>query len=135
VGEYGNIMKMVIPGTLPGLNEIINQSKSHWNEYRTMKWDYTMLVKMCARGLNPVEQADFIITWFCPDKRRDKDNVIAGQKFLFDGLRAAGVIENDGWKQIRDITHRFEVDKLNPRIEVEIIEVKEGEHGQDKRTA
>jgi len=29
-----------------------------------------------------------------------------------------------GWKQIGDITHRFRVDKANPRIEVELIEVK-----------
>jgi len=128
-------MKMVIPGTLPGLNEIINQSKSHWNEYRTMKWDYTMLVKMCARGLNPVEQADFIITWYCPDRRRDKDNIMSGTKFVLDGLKEAGIIQNDGWRHVRDITHKFEIDKHNPRIEVEIIEVRDNEHGQTNRSA
>jgi len=33
-----------------------------------------------------------------------------------------GVIENDGWRHIGDIVHRFKVDKKRPRIEVKITE-------------
>lgn len=50
---------------------------------------------------------------------------MAGQKFIFDALQEIGFIKNDGWKQIRNVTHMFEVDKNNPRIEIEITEVKE----------
>jgi Holliday junction resolvase RusA-like endonuclease len=34
----------------------------------------------------------------------------------------AGVIQDDGQKYIESITHRFEVDRKNPRVEVEIEE-------------
>lgn len=119
-------MKLVIPGTLPSLNEIIDEAKGHWNNYRTLKSMYTLKVKAKAmKQLQPVERFDMVVTWYCPNRRKDKDNIMAGQKFLFDGMQAAGIIKNDGWKQVRDVIHRFEVDKDEPRIEVEIIAVEE----------
>ena len=63
------------------------------------------------------------ITWYCKDKRRDPDNVAAAVKFIWDGLVAAGVIENDGWTQNAGWTNRFEVDEDNPRVEIELEEV------------
>lgn len=116
-------MKLIIPGTLPSLNEIIDAAKGHWNNYREMKETYTNHVAWRAKRLPQINSADLTITWYCPNKRKDKDNIMGGTKFILDGLQKAGRIENDGWKQIRDITHRFEVDKLEPRIEIEIREV------------
>ncbi len=115
-------MEFTIMGSLPTLNEIIAASKKHPMAYANMKKDFTALVMLHAKGLPKVGQADYVITWYCQDKRKDKDNVISGQKFIFDGLVKAGIIENDGWKQIGDITHKFEVDKDKPRIEVVINE-------------
>lgn len=68
------------------------------------------------------EKAYLVITWFEPDRRRDPDNIMAGQKFILDGLVAAKVIPNDNQKYIVSIIHRFRVDKQNPRVEVEIID-------------
>lgn len=118
-------MKIIIPGTLPGTNEIIDAAKGHWNNYREMKETYTDLVAWKAKSLPKIEKANLIITWVCPNRRKDKDNIMGGTKFILDGLQRAGTIKNDGWNQIEDITHRFEVDKDNPRVEVEIIEIKE----------
>jgi Holliday junction resolvase RusA-like endonuclease len=115
-------MKLTIPGTLPTENEIINASKAHWTVYRDLKQTHDDLVVLYARKLPELKYADYIITWYCPNKQKDKDNIIAGQKFIFDGLQKAGKIKNDGWKEIGTITHRFEVDKQNPRVEIEIIE-------------
>lgn len=116
-------MKIVIPGELPSLNEIIDAAKSHWSVYRRMKEDNTNLVAWSAKRLPKLNRADIVITWVCRDRRKDKDNIMAGQKFIFDGLQEAGVIGNDGWQQIGDVTHRFEVDKRNPRVEIELMEV------------
>lgn len=116
-------MKLVIPGALPTLNEIIDAAKGHWNNYREMKQAYTNLVRLKAAPIPKLNQVDVTVTWYCRDRRKDKDNIMAGQKFIFDGLQAAGKMENDGWKQIRNVNHRFEVDKQNPRVEVEILEV------------
>lgn len=119
-------MKLVIPGRLPGLNDMIDAARTSRYKSAELKQTYTDLVAWYAKSarLSHVVQADFIITWYEKDKKRDKDNVMAGQKFLFDGLVKARILKNDGWKQVGDITHRVRVDHDNPRIEIEIIEIK-----------
>lgn len=119
------MIKLVIPGTLPTMNEIVEASKQHWSKYSKMKHTYTDLVAWHAKHLPVLGKVDVTITWFCENRRMDKDNIMAGQKFIFDGLVAVGRLENDGWKQIGDITHRFRVDKHNARVEVELREVED----------
>ncbi|MNC77913.1 Endodeoxyribonuclease RusA [compost metagenome] len=70
-----------------------------------------------------MERIDVRVTWYCDTMRQDKDNISAGVKFILDGLQAAGVIKNDGWKQIGRIEHDFAIDRENPRVEVDVIEV------------
>lgn len=93
-------------------------------KYSSMKKEYTDLVTWIAKGKGKFNKIDLDITWHCKDKRKDKDNIAAGLKFILDGLVEVGLIDNDGWKQVNDFTHRFRVDKLNPRIEVAIKECK-----------
>jgi hypothetical protein len=38
-------------------------------------------------------------------------------------MQSVGLIKNDGWNQIARIVPEFEVDKDNPRVEIEIEEV------------
>ena len=91
-----------------------------------MKNLHTQIIRNHAisQKIKPVHRANFIITYIPPNKRKDKDNISGGgDKFIFDGLQAAGILTNDGWSQIGDVTHKFRVDKNNPRIEIEIEEV------------
>ena len=120
----GEVVKVTIPGELPDLNKIINTAKTHWSQYRAMKESNTDLVAWCAKGQEKIDRADFIFTWYAKDRRTDPDNLAAGQKFILDGLVKAGVLAGDGWKQVRSIYHRFEVDRERPRVEIEIREVK-----------
>lgn len=112
------MFRIVVPGALPTLNEIIDAAKTHWSNYRDMKESNTSVVAWIAKRLPRQEKVNVVIFWHCEDKRFDKDNIMAGQKFIFDGLKEAGVISNDGWKDIGDVAHRFEVDKAKPRIEI-----------------
>lgn len=119
--------KLVIPGQLLGLNEIIDLSKKgkgSYQPYAIAKKDYTEQIAWLAKSQikNKYKKINVEIEWICKNKRRDKDNIIAGTKFILDGLVLAGVIENDGWKQIGDINHKFDVDRDNPRIVVKIEE-------------
>ena len=118
--------KLIIPGELPGLNEIIAISKEHWAKYAEEKHNRTEEIAYLAKSQikRKYKKVDLTFTWYCENRRRDKDNIIAGQKFVIDGLVQAGVIENDGWKQIGNIFHFFEVDSENPRVEVIIKGVK-----------
>lgn len=116
-------MKLIINGTLPTMNEIIKESKRHYAKYSEMKAHYTNTVAWQAKAqkITAVDKADFVITWYVVNRKKNKDNIMAGQKFIFDGLQSAGIIVNDGWDQLGDVTHKFQVDKVNPRVEVDII--------------
>lgn len=123
-------MKFDIEGRLPGLNEMIDaakQGKGKYQPYSIMKQTYTDTVAWLAKKLPAYEKVALIITWHEPDQRRDPDNIMAGQKFILDGLVAAGTIPNDSQKYVRGIVHRFKVDRKNPRVEVEIVDMEKNE--------
>ena len=62
--------------------------------------------------------------WYEPNKRRDLDNISSfGRKVIQDALVNLGVLENDGWQNIRGFNDEFRVSKDEPRIEVHIFEV------------
>ena len=117
--------KLVIQGTLPSLNEIIRVAKSHPQAYANLKRQHTMNISMNARHQikkrvqPPVE---LIFTWYCKDRRTDPDNLTAARKFVIDGLVESGVLDDDGWEEIAGFTDTWVVDKINPRIEIEIKE-------------
>jgi Holliday junction resolvase RusA-like endonuclease len=116
---------VVIPGELPDLNQIIDASKNHWGSYSSLKKANTQLVAFCTKQATKrrYKKIDLDITWYCKNKRKDKDNIMAGTKFILDGLVLAGIITNDGWSNVGDIRHTFDVDKQDPRVEVKITEV------------
>ena len=124
-------MKIVIPGEMPGFNEIIaaaqqgkrTQGKKAYQAYGSMKKYNTDLVTWVAKKVPKKKRIHLDITWIAKDKRRDPDNIAAAVKFIWDGLVQAGVIKNDGWKENGGWSNQFKVDKDNPRIEVIIKEV------------
>jgi len=117
--------KLVIPGQLPTLNEIINEAKAHWNNYRVQKENSTDKVAWAAieAGVPRLNAVKLDITYYRKNRRNDPDNIAAAKKFILDGLVAAGVLENDGWKQVRGWTEAWEVDKKNPRTEIILKEI------------
>lgn len=121
-------MRIVIPGELPDLNTIIAEAKKgrgRYQPYNEMKREHTENIAWVAKSetKKKLKRIDLEITWVCKDRRKDKDNIMAGTKFILDGLVVAGVIPNDGWKEIGRISHDFKVNKHNPRVEVELKEV------------
>jgi len=116
-------MKFEIPGRLPGLNEIIDAAKDHFGAYARMKDEHTTMVAWLAKKLPRYKRVNITITWYEPNGKRDPDNIMAGQKFILDGLVMAGVIPNDTRKHINSIKHIPEIDRVNPRVEVELEEV------------
>ena len=120
MGGEGVSQQIIIPGSLPSMNQIVDASKKHWAQYSTMKKEHTEAVAWLAKSLTPMEAAIVRCTWICKDKRTDPDNIISGCKFILDGLVEGGVLKNDGWKEIRGLQHYFRVDRGNPRVVVEL---------------
>lgn len=116
--------KFTITGELPDLNQIIKASKAHFMAYSTLKKNNTALVVQSAKGLKKFERVNLNIIHYCSSRRKDPDNIQGGAtKFILDGLVTAGILENDGWKQIGEIRHIMKIDRDNPRIEISIEEV------------
>lgn len=118
-------MLLIIPGTMPGLNEMIDAARSNKYKSSVQKRAYTEIVAWYAKQakLPKMDRVALKITWHEPHQKRDPDNVQAAVKYIWDGLVFAGVLENDGWKQQGPVTHNMRVDKVNPRVEIEIQEV------------
>lgn len=115
------MQKLIIPGRLPGMNEIIATAKKHPKAYSREKKQYTDIIAWECKNqkIFPfTRKIDIKIKWHCKDRRRDKDNISAGQKYILDGLQKARVIKNDSWEYINSIKHEFFIDKDRERIEI-----------------
>lgn len=114
---------LTIPGELPTLNEVIeaNRTNRYVGSKQKKRADADVVVSAKVCKIKPVKRADFIFHWYCKDRRKDKDNIASARKFIFDGLVKAGILKNDGWKEIGIWEDLFYIDKDNPRIEVVIV--------------
>ncbi len=121
---------LTIPGKFPSVNEYIRVERGNRYAANRLKWDWTHRVAAAAWQATTLEAVQGRVrircTWYCRDRRTDPDGVAGfGIKAILDGLVMAGVLASDGWKQVAGIEHRFEVDRENPRVEVELKEVGE----------
>ncbi|KRM93544.1 hypothetical protein FC56_GL000257 [Lentilactobacillus senioris DSM 24302 = JCM 17472] len=117
--------KIIIPGELPTLNEYSDAERGNKYHGSNLKRANTALCSMCVKaamnkGLTVDGKIDIHCHWYMKNRKKDKDNIRFAIKFIQDGMMKAGLIKNDGWKQIGDYFDEFSVDKENPRIEVEI---------------
>lgn len=124
--------KLIITGTLPGLNENIEAERQHRQKAAALKRQQEHLIILCIksqlRGKKFTGPVRMRYLWVEKDRRRDKDNISSmGRKIIQDALVKAGVLPNDGWANIDGFSDEFAVDKNNPRVEVEILE--EIDHG------
>lgn len=119
--------KLTIYGELPSLNDYTNGQRRNRFVGAKLKKQATFQCEVATRkamadGFKFPLHSDVICHWYAKDKRKDKDNIAFALKFIFDGMQQAHLIENDNWVQIGNIHHEFNVDKSNPRVEVEIME-------------
>ena len=121
---------LTIPGTLPGLNELIaaNRSRTKGNVPlgALMKREWTQVVGLyvTAQKISPVQNypVHLAFRWIEPNRKRDPDNIASGKKFILDALVETGILLDDRWKQVNGFRDRFECEPRNPRIIVEIQE-------------
>lgn len=119
---------LVIPGTLPGLNEYIAAERTNRYKAAAMKREAESLVlwaaKQCLRGWKARASVRMEYTWVERNRHRDKDNISAyGRKIIQDALVKGGYLQGDGWAHISGFSDAFVVDKGHPRIEVRICQL------------
>lgn len=136
VCEDSGVYKLVIAGTLPSLNELIDAERTHRHKGATLKRNSELLIRRMIkhqlRETKPKTPVVLHYHFFEPSRRRDKDNIAAfAHKVVQDSLVQEGVLENDGWDFVAGFTDSFGIDKKCPRIEIVIEEYL---HGEEEKT-
>lgn len=130
-------MKIHIPGSLPGLNNLIDAERAHRQKGAALKRDAQALVEeeLSDQITRPLREPVVMhYTWIERNRKRDKDNISSfGRKVIQDALVAVGALENDGWSNIEGFTDAFDVDPDNPRIEIDIKEAPRNAHPRTNR--
>ena len=116
-----------IDGRLPGLNEYTNANRTNRFKASKMKKDTEEHIVSCIKdklkGVDVKEPVFITYIWVEKNTRRDKDNIAFAKKFCQDSLVKAGVLKNDGWKNIIGFEDLFMVDKERPGVLVKIREI------------
>ena len=115
--------RLTIPGRLPGYNDL---TTGHWaTDYRSKSEAMDIIGwEIKRKGISPVAgKAVITIRCYERNRRRDPSNVRAGaEKVILDALQSMGIIQNDNWRWLTDVPATVEVDRGNPRVEIEIQE-------------
>lgn len=125
--------RLFIRERMPNLNNMLdaksvvfgNRGKfGRGDAYNAMKikWAKKIELLVLEQGIKPVSQAHFRFTWIEPARQSDPDNIVAARKFVLDGLVKAGILSNDGWKQVLSFSDRWIVNKECPGVVVDIVE-------------
>ena len=115
-------MRLVFPFALPTLNEYINAERTNRYMAASIKKNTEHKLMLFIKGQTKesfTEPVFIKYRWVRKDARHDKDNIAFAKKFVQDALVKAGVLPNDGWKNIIGFTDEFELGEQN-RLYVEI---------------
>lgn len=116
VGGYmKNLIQELKIDRLPmSLNEYINiergnkfaAAKIKKNETESVYW----FIK--AQELKPMKgKVRIVFHWYVKNIKKDPDNIAFGKKYILDGLVMAGILKNDGQKNIGGFSDHFHIDK------------------------
>lgn len=120
--------KLIIPGSLPGLNQYQYACRSHFSKGADMKKNAIKIVSAYIyqqlRGIKIKGKVRIDYNWYEKNKKRDLDNISSfGRKVIQDALVDNEILENDGWNNVVGFSDTFYIDKENPRIEIIITEI------------
>lgn len=120
-------------GTFPikGLNEVLggriynHRTRKYHNPVKSDNDKVCLVaIRKCLGNLhieNPIKCTYHV---YVKDKRHDRGNLHAAiEKSFLDALQTAKVIRNDGYDDVLDSTFHTYIDRDNPRVVVEIIEI------------
>jgi hypothetical protein len=134
---------LTIPSVMPGLNELLDlkarsgrrgRRGARFDRYAEAKASWGRSIALFARqqGLRPVTSARFRFVWTEETNRRDPDNIAAGgRKLILDGLVSAGILPNDGRRQVLGWEDHFITDRAQAGVLVEIISDEEYNYHHD----
>ena len=121
--EGNRIASVMIRGKLPSLNEYVKACRTNRYAGARMKDNMEQLIMWQLAILPYIKKPVFLrFTWYEKNKKRDKDNVAFGKKFVLDAFQKSGKLPNDNNQFIAGFTDRFVYEK-DYGVLVEVLEV------------
>lgn len=117
---------LIIPGSLPGLNEYTDANRGNrYGGSKFKKHTEAVIITLAKNQLKAKIKPPVFITytWIEPNRKRDKDNIAFAKKFIQDALVKAGKLDNDGWDYIEGFKDNFMLNNKSPGVIVLIEEV------------
>jgi len=119
-------MKIILEGERPWSWNLMYGGK-HWSKRKEeadrvheLIWA-TLNSDACEKPKKVMDRvADIFVTAYFKNRPQDSDNICS--KLYIDGL-IGSVIQDDTREFVRRVTTQSEIDKENPRVEIEITEV------------
>lgn len=126
-------MIIVIPGRFPGMNDFIDanrRKRKSWSGGNEMKQRDQRRIIHYLPHVRITKPVYIRYVFYEENRRRDKDNISSYfHKIFQDACVKAGVLRNDGWKEIVGFSDDFYVDAKNPRIEISLEVNENGKEG------
>lgn len=120
-------LKFVIGGRLASMNDYINKCRANvyvGNKFKKNYEDIVCIAIMQTQREEFTKTVSITYRFYEPNTRRDIDNINGfAHKVINDALQKMDIIKNDNQKYVKELKDYFYIDKENPRIEVEIMEV------------
>lgn len=118
---------LTIAGILPNLNDYTKACRGNRFAGAKMKKDAEEIITwhIMQQKIGHFEgRVKLAFRWYEPNRKRDLDNICFAKKFILDALVSSGTIEADSNRCVIGFTDEFFIDSENPRIEVDIHEIK-----------
>lgn len=97
---------------LPSLNEYVAECKKDYRAAGRMVKQHEQLIMVQLSKMRKVKSPIHIhFQWHEKSRRRDKDNVAFGKKFILDAMQYAGKLPNDNNRYIAGFSDGFDYGK------------------------
>lgn len=117
------VYKYVIHDIPPSNNKYIGRNERFRYQAAKEQWEAMVRYECSPKPAKPIKRSRVTLMYYFKTRgRRDPDNYSG--KFILDGLRKAGIIEDDSFDNIDLVLKKGGCDKFNQRtvITVEVIE-------------
>lgn len=117
-------MKITVKAIPPSNNKFIGRNAIREYQEEKTAWHWLIKAAILKKPQEPYEKAVVKITYFFPDRRRRDPDNFSG-KLILDPLVREKIIKDDSFFNIK-LELAAEIDRENPRTEIEVLEVKHG---------
>lgn len=109
----------------PTMNDIIQVARQHKFAANAQKKKWGGITQKAIEKERNGEDISFVdcepyihFSWMFSNKKRDRDNIEAARKFILDGMISAGLLKDDSFDAIADLSRDFAIGADNVLVTI-----------------